>query len=132
MYKLIILFLVFIFACTKAEHQPSLPEGSPLNEESQSSWFLKNHANKIAQYDIDRNRYQIKVLNQIGAGARQCGYHAVRNLFYLGALSLAIKNRDSDLINKLYHELHDAEKFKSFVNALAEMKGCPIEYYHEL
>jgi hypothetical protein len=98
---------------------------------SSSEWFALNHHDKIAHVDKSRNITQIKVLNQITLGSRQCGYHGVRNFFYLAALAQAIEKRDSALINKLYKELHDKEKFKIFVDALAKLKGCPTGFFHE-
>ena len=139
-YKFLILlyFTASFLACNKV-HEPlnlSQPLSEPAPEQiSQpdhlASWFLENHADKIAHHDKNRNIFQIKVLNQITLGARQCGYHAIRNMFYLSALSLAIKQQDSNLINKLYAELHNVNKYEAFVNALAELKGCPLEYYHQ-
>ena len=116
---LILLYLALSFlACNKA-HEP-ISSSKPSSKSSPTllsqpdhlaDWFIENHRDKIAHFDKDRNIFQIKVLNQITLGARQCGFHTIRNMLYLGALSLAIKQQDSNLINKLYAELHDVKKY---------------------
>lgn len=75
-------------------------------------WFLINHPDKIAHSDESRNMIQIHVLDQTRLGSRQCGYHAIRNYFYLAALSVALQNKDSVLINWLYNELHSVLAFR--------------------
>ena len=108
------------------------PKGPKVNQAGSFAWFLKHHKDKIAHYDQDRNITQIKVLNQIELGPKQCGYHQIRNTFYLSALALAIEKRDSRLINTLFNELHDAKKYKHFVKTLAAIKGCSTTRFHEV
>lgn len=126
--------LIFSFWSSCGPDVDTAPSGetSKNNQPSESFlWMLAHHGDKVAHYDHNRSIIQIKVLNQIIHGSRQCGYHSVRNYFYLAALSEAIEKRDSALVNKLYAELHTLEHFTLFVTELANIKGCPISHFHE-
>ena len=96
-YNIILLLIFSALAwgscVVDGEKEPEPKDTNASNENTSFAWMFKNHNDKIAHYDKDRNIIQIKVLDQIKHGARQCGYHGVRNFFYLAALSEAIKNR---------------------------------------
>lgn len=140
-YSGIFLILVVIIGCGDASISTSSIIRSPItspalippstNISESFSWFLKNHADIISNSDSQRKIIQIKVLDQTILGFRQCGYHGVRNFFFLAALGEAILSRNSDLIKTIYQELHDEKMFEHFVEELAKIKGCPITHFHQ-
>jgi hypothetical protein len=131
----IIAILLFQIGCAQytdtTDGEPQTSHDWPIDEAQSFTWFLSHHAEKIAHSDPLRKIIQIRVLDQIGLGSRQCGYHALRNFFFLAALAEAITKKDSALVNLLYTELHDVEKFRVFVDELAKIKGCAITHFHQ-